>query len=138
MPETDTIPVSASVASTGKDIRYSGSGYWYGFSGELSTTAGNYTEGFNFSSPNQVLKAHVELYVHDPLVGQNDAWGFRIKLNDLIVARCTMDDRATPRSRQLTNNINFIIPPLTEVIIELITDSDETNFGAFMLSASEK
>ena len=34
MPETDTIPVSASVASTGKGIRYIGD-YAYAYSGKI-------------------------------------------------------------------------------------------------------
>ena len=44
-----------------------------------------------------------------------------------------LDDRATPRSRQLTNNINFIIPPLSNVVISLYSESAETDFGTFML-----
>ena len=52
MPETDTIPVSASVASTGLGIRYIGD-YAYAFSGPVqnagtgsaSTTLLNFTSG---------------------------------------------------------------------------------------------
>ena len=52
MPETDTIPVSASVASTGKGIRYIGDyAYFYGGANSASTTAENhidFTSGAGF------------------------------------------------------------------------------------------
>ena len=52
MPETDTIPVSASIASTGKGIRYIGD-YAYAYSGALVLETSlidflNFTTGTGF------------------------------------------------------------------------------------------
>ena len=134
MPETDTIPVSASVASTGKGIRYIGD-HCYAYSGLITTSAGNYVTALDFTSGAGYIASHLELYVDDTTpIGQNDAYGFKIEINGLTVCKLELDDRATPRTRQPHNDINFIIPPLSHVVISLYAESAETNFGTFMLS----
>ena len=106
----------------------------YAFSGAISTSAGSYVTALDFTTGKEYIDAHLELYIDDTTpIGQNDAYGFKIEINGSEVCRMELDDRSTPRSRQLSNNINFIIPPLSNVIISLYGESAETNLGTFML-----
>ena len=106
----------------------------YAYSGLISTDAGNYVNAIQFDTNSEYIDAHLEMYVDDTTpIGQNDAYGFRILFNDVTIARMEMDDRSTPRTRQNHNNINFLIPPFTNVKIELYGESTETNFATFML-----
>ena len=61
MPETDTIPVSASVASTGTGIRYIGD-YAYAYSGVISVVDGNETELLGFTTGSGVIVAEYVFY----------------------------------------------------------------------------
>ena len=110
----------------------------YAFSGAITTAAGTYVTALDFTTGGKsYIDAHLELYIDDTTpIGQNDAYGFKIEINGSEVCRLEMDDRATPRTRQPHNNINFIIPPLSRVIISLYGESDETDLGTFMLKGS--
>ena len=82
MPDTDTIPVSASVASTGPGIRYIGD-HAYGYSGVItqSTSFQNY---FNFTSGAGYIVADINFAGdYDELSTSNIT--FRIQLNQVVV-----------------------------------------------------
>ena len=124
---------NAQFTSAGKGLTVIGN-HCYAYSGSITTTAGGYVTSLDFNTGEKYIDAHLELYVDDTTpIGQNDAYGFKIELNGVTVCKMELDDRATPRSRQLTNNINFIIPPLSNVVISLYSESAETDFGTFML-----
>ena len=107
----------------------------YGYSGLVSTSAGNFVSALDFQTGTELLNTTVQLYVDDTTpIGQNDAYGMRIKSNGEVIMLCIMDDRATPKTRQLMNNIDLIIPPFTHIEIELFAESDETNFATFLVT----
>ena len=60
MPETDTIPVSASVASTGKGIRYIGD-YAWALSGDIATSSTAYIEHLAFTTGSGFIVAEFNL-----------------------------------------------------------------------------
>ena len=106
----------------------------YAFSGSISTSAGNYTTALDFTTGKEVIDAHLELYVNDATtIWHNDAYGFKIEINGAVVCWLELDDRSEPRSRQPHNDINFIIPPLSHVLVTLYAESNETDLGTFML-----
>ena len=107
----------------------------YGYSGLVSTSAGNFVTALDFQTGNELLNTTVQLYVDDTTpIGQNDAYGMRIKSNGQIIMLCVLDDRATPRTRQLMNNIDLVIPPFTHIEIELFGESAETDFATFLVT----
>ena len=124
---------NAQFTSAGKGLTVIGN-HCYAYSGMITTSAGNYVTALDFNTGKGYTDTHLELYVDDTTpIGQNDAYGFKIEINGITVCKLELDDRSTPRTRQLTNNINFIIPPLSHVVIGLYAESDESNFGTFML-----
>ena len=65
MPETDTIPVSASVASTGKGIRYIGD-YAYAYSGtDAITAAAGETTKLEFTTGSGLIVAQFDAFNGD-------------------------------------------------------------------------
>ena len=135
MPHTDTIPVSASIASTGKGIRYIGDHAWAtGGAISLSNTtqktqlefitgSGYIVGQFIFTGPTSETNPS----------GERDAI-FRIQFNDQTVGYC---QRLTGSSLIGTGEttINIIIPPLTKVHIGARSSgSDADYFTAVMFS----
>jgi len=107
----------------------------YGYSGQISTSAGNFVPALDFVTGNEVLNTTVQLYVDDTTpIGQDDAYGMRIKSNGEVIMLCVMDNRGTPKTRQLMNNIDLIIPPFTHIEIELFGESAETDFATFLVT----
>ena len=79
MPETDTIPVSASVASTGLGIRYIGD-WAYANSGWLSVATGADTVLLDFTSGAGMIKADLFWsFDYDLLINGKIFWR-RIKI----------------------------------------------------------
>ena len=85
MPETDTIPVSASVAATGLGIQYIGSGQWQAASGTVSVDD-NETTLLEFVAPNVNLKAYVEYFY---MVAASEDMMYRMYLNDIVYLALT-------------------------------------------------
>ena len=69
MPETDTIPVSASVASTGKGIRYIGN-HAYAYSGIVAVDT-NLTTLLDFSVDNNYIISKFQPFYDDADQGDN-------------------------------------------------------------------
>tara|TARA_Y100000310_G_C19953095_1_gene477753 strand:- start:42 stop:458 length:417 start_codon:yes stop_codon:yes gene_type:complete len=85
MPHTDTTPVSASVASTGKGLVYTRGGYWAGWSGELTTTNASPTTVFKFTSPYNHLKAIITWGIDKTLQDYNKLIGLDVTFNGSTV-----------------------------------------------------
>ena len=117
MPETDTIPVSASTASVGKGIRTIGS-HIYAYSG-LFTATTSYQEVLVFQSPAGyivgILQLNSGIDAASPANRVTNA--ANIKFNGIIIARIAAgtltDDAPTSETQDL------LIPPLTTVIVEV-------------------
>ena len=123
MPETDTIPVSASVASTGNGIRYI-SGWVYALSG-VRTVDNNETVLLEFTTGSGIISADFGFWYATAVDGGNigDDYLFRILFNNLLI---------------LTQNLNaskeiyhptypkLVIPPQTLVTVSAQNSTDST------------
>ena len=126
MPATDTIPVSASVASTGLGIRYI-SNWAYAYSGRFTVSTSDQTQ-LLFTTGSGVISGIIQ--AHGPVSevtsqnGRISTW--RIYFNDLIVAYIKADTTATANTVSTSPTVvNVIVPPRTKV--EIIVDSNSTD-----------
>ena len=116
MPETDVIPTSASVASTGKGIRYIGD-YAYAYSGSISVEGapGN-TTILEFITGAGLIHGSYEVHGNFDGIGQSQII-LQVELNEEIVILsiwsqaldATILDFPTP----------LILPPFTKVKISM-------------------
>ena len=132
MPHTDTTPVSATVATTGKGVVYVGGGYWTGYSGAVAINASEGTQ-FEFTSPHVGTVAKY-IFSDTAPPGSNQYVAYIISLNDLVV----FDARFFNFSAGVVDldiPIEFVIPPLTEVkIIAKVAEAEaHTTYGMLML-----
>ena len=111
MPETDTIPVSASVASTGLGIRYI-SNWAYAYSGRFTVSTSDQTQ-LLFTTGSGVISGIIQ--AHGPVSevtsqnGRISTW--RIYFNDLIVAYIKADTTATANTVSTSPTVvNVIVP----------------------------
>ena len=131
MPETDTIPVSASVASTGLGIRYIGD-HCYAYSGTFGNIAAgstllDFTSGSGYIVGKFVFNGAVRFaYANN---GAITAW--QLSFNDEVVILCKTEsgDNDTP----MQSFQKVIIPPYTRVVLKV--DSEEDN-AAELLTAT--
>jgi len=108
MPETDTIPVSASVTSTGKGIRYIGN-WAYAYSGLVAGNSGAYQTLLEFTTGAGIIKAKFQYA--DSYEG-GDTRSLKINLNDLTIYENVYD---TAPLQYTDGAIHMIIPPFTTV-----------------------
>ena len=111
MPETDTIPVSASIASTGKGIRYIGD-YCYGLSGEVENAAGG----------SSTMSTLLEFTTGSGMIMGNFLWGIKhagagdsytfIKFNDQLVFTAVVIETG---GGVPFNPVIMVVPPFTKV-----------------------
>ena len=121
MPETDTIPVSASVVSVGKSLRYIGN-WAYAYSGSVGVD-NNETVLVESVSQSGIIVAEFQPQY---LVKSGDDYFFQVYLNDLVVIglHLTAADAYIPYERS-----KVIIPPLTSVKITAQNTSASTNYN---------
>ena len=122
MPETDTIPVSASIASTGKGIRYVGK-WAYCMSGAYETkTSGQ--QILDFTTGSGLIVGDFQLMgpcnYASPVNGAITI--ARIKFNDETVAflKCDTEQEDMPA----ITVVKCIIPPLTKVLVAILSNED--------------
>ena len=111
MTEADVIQPSASIASTGKGIRYIGNRA-YSFSGELALST-SLQDFLNFTTGSGYIVADINF------TGDYDALGadwvaFNIKLNGTNVFLSKMERN----NSEWMNYAKILLPPFTEVQIE--------------------
>ena len=109
MTEADVIQPSASIASTGKGIRYIGKDRCYAYSGE--TTVNNIvTPLLSFTSGSGVIVGKFQFNI---LNTGGDDYEYQILFNDIVIQAYNVtetSDRAKP-----DYHLNLIIPPFTNV-----------------------
>ena len=120
MPETDTIPVSASVASTGKGIRYIGD-HCYAYSGVIAATnvETTYLE-FNTDGDSYIIGKFQFSYCHIA----SDDYVYRFYLNEQIVQQYANGAGTTQNG---DDTIVLVIPPGTKVKLtaQNVTDTSD-------------
>jgi len=125
MAHTDAIPVSASIASVGKGIRYIGQ-HCYGYSGPLAIPNSN-TNLLEFTTGSGYIKAKVIFSSRD---STSDDYRAFISLNDQEVFGAFYINTALV-SPYGTVPIRLIIPPNTEVKIYMINISTSAGYTWF-------
>ena len=133
MPETDVIPTSASVASTGKGIRYIGD-YAYANSGWLSVATGADTVLLDFTSGAGMIKADLFWSFDYDLLINGKYFGVELKFNDIVIMRPRAEQRisGSGHGTELTDELKMIIPPFTRVVVNAQTDDDGTEAGCIL------
>ena len=122
MPHSDTIPVSASIASVGKGIRYIGN-HTYGYSGALSITQTDVTM-LDFSTSSQYIRA---LFRFNSQTTDDDL-RFTIELNGEIVQGYTI---GSSNNHSFQEGLKIIIPPGTSVKCFGYNESSNTGRTAY-------
>jgi len=107
MPKADVNPASASVATTGKGIKYIGGDYWAAWSGSVISNAGT-TTIFEFSNP-EPLTVKINWATDLSTLASGDLITIQIELNDLIVFRYKTKNEAA-RAIMDIDPIRLIIP----------------------------
>ena len=125
MPHTDVIPTSASIASTGKGIRYIGQ-HCYAMSGfyEASTTE---TEVLNFTTGSGYIDALIQLNgaVDDDNPADRQSTTGAIYFNGIGVAILACGNSAV--DAPMTDRNRLIIPPFTNVKIDVDSDANQAD-----------
>ena len=123
----EAVPSNASVASTGKGIRYIGQ-HCYAYSGEVSaTTTAQTVLDFVTGSGYIVGKFNTQGGIMFSTTGGLTS-AFQISFNDQVVS-LTQHDNQTDHASGALGLIDIIIPPFTHVKVEV--DSDDTNANVF-------
>ena len=126
MPETDAIPVSASVASTGKGIRYIGRKHAFGYSGNATVTD-SVLSLLDFSTGTEYIVGQMQPFVGT--ANASDNYQFIIKFNGQIIA--TMVTTSDINNRDYISYL--VIPPFTHIEI---TAANITDTSANLVSAT--
>ena len=135
MPHTDAIPASATVATTGKGIKYIASGYWAGWSGQVITN--NSTEtAFEFTSPDAPLKALISWATDFGQIGNGHEYRLTIELNEEIVYRFGSKNEAARASADW-DPIYLVIPPFSKFKLEVFCETTTNIKWTLNLSADE-
>jgi len=119
MPETDAIPVSASVASTGKGIRYIGN-WVYAYSGTVSVSSSSNQHLLDFTTGAGLIVGSVELHGAFAQIGQNQM-NFKVFFNEETVLATFWE--ATLDASFLDYPTTLIIPPFTHCQMDMAQSS---------------
>ena len=133
MPETDTIPVSASVASTGKGIRYIGD-WAFAYSGLWTSSTTESTE-LDFTTGSGIIVGTVQLNnpVDDDNPGFANVSAANIKFNGISIAIISGSSTDAGTNRSVIQQV--IIPPFTRVVITVDSNGNEADrFGSVLLT----
>ena len=119
MTETDVIPTSASVASTGKGIRYIGD-HCYGYSGVLATAATPVTF-LDFTTGSGYIVMDLQCFNH-AINGAGNNIQYQVLLNDTMVIAQTNFDQNNPYNR-----LRLVVPPFTRFVVQVDNLSGATD-----------
>ena len=109
MPETDVIPTSASVASTGLGIRYIGD-HCYAYAGTQAVSNESKLV-LSFVTGSGYIVANVAMSTDITLVGTGEDFGFQIQLNDIEI----VDHEYNPSNYgREPDQVKLILPPFTD------------------------
>mgnify|MGYP005837855617 CR=1 FL=1 len=127
MPHSDTIPVSASIASTGKGIRYIGE-HCYAFSGNHQISSSSAVDHLSFTTGTGYILAELNCNgsTSDGDTGSGQSSLFHINFNDLIVA--VLKTETSQEDMPADTSTKIIIPPLTTVKIDVLSSSGSAGF----------
>jgi len=125
MPEPDAIPVSASIASTGKGIRYVGNRA-YAYSGQYGTSNTEFTV-LDFTSGSGLIVGEFTFNaaVRMSLVDVGAICAFSLKFNGEVIAKVKID--TNDKDMQSQGYQRIIIPPFTKVLVSVNCSENTDN-----------
>ena len=117
MPETDVIPTSASVASTGLGIRYIGD-YAYCLSGTFDANTNQQTV-LDFTSGAGFIRAEffITQFAREDSVGSTESTVSTISFNGDIIMQVLVGSAAIDSPTSQT--VSLLIPPFTHTAVTL-------------------
>ena len=130
---SEAVPSNASVASTGKGIRYIGN-WAYANSGWLAVATGADTLLLDFTSGAGLIKAELYWGFDYDLMENGKYFGVELKFNDIVVMRPRAEQRisGSGHGTELTDELKMIIPPFTRVVLNAQTDDGGTEAGCML------
>jgi hypothetical protein len=128
MTEADVIQPSASIASTGKGIRYIGKDHCYAFSGAVSATNA-YATILEFTTGSGFILAQFQCEIAHDYTGDNQS--FRFHFNDVIVQHYVVTG-AVPNGFGASTPVIFLIPPFTKVLVDGRNESSADPYDRFV------
>ena len=126
MPETDTIPVSASVASTGLGIRYIGD-YAYAYSGQVTASTSKQTV-IETTSGKGIIVCRIQFngFNHENVPGDGVNGMATISFNDINVS--ILRSESGQEDAPYSVYEKFVIPPFTKVKVTVDADSTSASY----------
>ena len=130
MLKAEPLPPDASIASTGKDIRYLGN-HVYGLSGSFAFTD-SAAYGLEFTSGSGYIKAAIYFGYHNP---SGDNIETHVLFNNILVFNAESNSSYSGDFQNGFANLRIIIPPFTKVQVGAINVSGATERdGTLVLS----
>ena len=124
MTEADVIQPSASIASTGKGIRYIGN-WAYAYSGAVTVT-NTETDLLNFTSGSGLIDATIQF---NYAVNSGDDFQYKVYFNDVEVQGYIVANAGQYTSPD--NRIKLVIPPFT--LVRCTADNIEGSTGRLQI-----
>ena len=124
----EAVPINASVASTGKGIRYIGKDHCYAFSGAVSATDA-YTTSLEFTTGSGFILAQFQCEIGHDYTGDNQS--FRFHFNDVVVQHYVVTG-AVPNGFGASTPVVLLIPPFTKVLVDGRNESSSSAFNRFV------
>ena len=117
MPQTDVIPTSASIASTGLNLRYIGN-WVYGYSGTFLANGDNNQTVFEFTSGSGAIVGEFECMgavdaTNKDLIANGKHTAYTLSFNDVAVSILKISTTDEDMPSKVFQKV--IIPPFTEV-----------------------
>jgi len=112
MLKAGTLSPDASIASTGKSLRYIGKNRCYAYSGVLASAAAPATF-LKFDSGTGLIVADLQVFNH-AINGAGNNLQYQVFLNGEMILAQTNFDQNNPYNR-----LRFIIPPFTDVEVKV-------------------
>ena len=132
MPEGVGYSNKQVIAAPSKDITYIGGTTWAGWSGNGVATSGTDATLYDFKSPNRGLKAIASFSFQEANLSANKQIGLVINLNGNDVYKMKITKSSDAGFTNLdSDQIGFVIPPLTTVLITTTTD-DTDNIATYV------
>ena len=122
MPHTDTIPVSASIASTGPGIRYIGD-YAYAYSGVIASATSSVETLLSFTSGSGFIVGEIAFTETERAA---EAVRFNVEFNDIEIITVEYD-HSPPQDNPAPYPI--LIPPFTKVVATWRTGGSANGTG---------
>lgn len=121
-------------AGIGNTINYLGD-FVYGYSGMLAISDGNDATLLNFTTGSEVIKCKIQFTFDYDLLENGKFFGVEIKMDSQTVMKPRAEQRisGSGHGTELTDSIDFIIPPFTSVQVIGQTDDGGTECGAALV-----